>query len=149
MVINLRHIRPLQIQLGSRPVHVQQQYLNSHQPFLALNRGPVYTIFPASSSIAARPYYRERQSQQRDRKSFPSKFDKQNEKLDEEEYGDAVPVESVGHEISFEAASTKPGKNGFEEFNLPQELIEQMNKLGYTTPFEIQAATLNHTLAGK
>ena len=146
MVINLRHIRPLQIQLGSRPVHVQQHYLKSHQPFLALNRGPVYSIFPASNSISARPYYRERQD---DRKRFPSKFVKQNEKLDEEEYGDAIPVESVGHEISFAATSTTPGKNGFEEFNLPQELIEQMNKLGYTTPFEIQAATLNHTLAGK
>lgn len=64
----------------------------------------------------------------------------------DEQYADAEPVEAVGHEVSFADESVK---GGFAEFDIPEQLLKRLNELGFKTPFEIQAATLKHTLAGK
>ena len=37
----------------------------------------------------------------------------------------------------------------FSRFGLPEELVEHLRKIGYTTAFDIQAQTLPHTLEGK
>ena len=58
---------------------------------------------------------------------------------------DDGPIESVGEANDYHSKST----NGFAGFDLPPPLIERMDTLGYKVPFEIQAATLKHTLAGK
>ena len=64
----------------------------------------------------------------------------------DDQYADAEPVEAVGHEVSFKAEAVK---NGFAEFDLPDVLIKRLDELNYKQPFEIQAATLKHTLTGK
>lgn len=153
LVVNLHHLRP-PILLGGRPMHVQ-----STLAILSLDRGTPFRIFPASSSIAAaRPYYKDKRDGMRgdfdrartfqDKPRFNMRYkERETKPLDEDEFGDAVPVESVGHEVSFEASSTST--NGFAEFNLPESLIRRMDQLGYKKPFEIQAATLKNTLDGR
>ena len=37
----------------------------------------------------------------------------------------------------------------FSKYNLPAELVDRMKELGFTKPFEIQEATLKHTLEGR
>jgi hypothetical protein len=65
-----------------------------------------------------------------------------------EQYGieDAEPVEFDNKAVDY---SSQSNANGFDKYNLPAELMRQMNKFGYNTPFEIQEATLTETLAGR
>ena len=41
------------------------------------------------------------------------------------------------------------GQSSFDKYNLPESLLNQMNKHNYLQPFKIQEATLDHTLNGK
>ncbi len=61
----------------------------------------------------------------------------------EADFQDAVPVESTG--ISDYGSKT----SDFSKYNLPAELLERLNQFGYDKPFEIQEATLQHSLEGK
>lgn len=152
LVVNFRHLRPT-IKIG-RPVHVQPNLA-----ILSIDRGrppPPFNIFPASSSIAARPYYRNLRDD-----TFDGRYNKnqrpygkpkyakptpRHHELDENQFGDAEPVESVGHDVNF---ADESNTNGFAEFNLPESLLRRLEELGYKKPFEIQSATLKHTLEGK
>lgn len=60
-----------------------------------------------------------------------------------DDFEGAEPVESI------EKEDFSSGKADFSSYNLPQELLNRLNELGYTKPFKIQEATLEHTLAGK
>ena len=65
--------------------------------------------------------------------------------LDEFEVEGNMPNESTGKAADYSSKET----NGFASFGLPPPLLESLVKLGYNKPFEIQEATLKHTLAGK
>ena len=76
----------------------------------------------------------------------PRKFNDDKQKIEDfDEFKDEAPIESTGEKADY----TSKTKNGFSVYNLPEKLSERMKILGYTTPFEIQEATLKHTLAGK
>jgi hypothetical protein len=62
----------------------------------------------------------------------------------EQDFQDAEPVESSG---SLNLASTT--SNSFANFDIPQSLLARLTELGYETPFEIQVATLEHSLSGR
>ncbi len=79
-----------------------------------------------------------------------SRFNKQPYRQTDKNYGSTVddfegaePVETIEKE-DFSSV-----KSDFSSYNLPQELLSRLNELGYTKPFKIQEATLEHTLAGK
>ncbi len=59
------------------------------------------------------------------------------------DFKDALPVESTGQSDYGSKTSD------FSKFNLPSELVASLHKLGYEKPFEIQEATLKHSLEGK
>ncbi len=61
----------------------------------------------------------------------------------EADFKDAVPVESTGQSDYGSKTSD------FSKFDLPAELLERLKELGYDKPFEIQEATLKHSLEGK
>lgn len=67
-----------------------------------------------------------------------------NAKLWDEDLDEAQPVESTT-----KADYTTESKLTFRDFDIPEELVNQLEKLGYKTPFEIQEKTLKTTLAGK
>lgn len=81
--------------------------------------------------------------------SYQRKFDRDDEARPEQ-YGieDAEPVEFVNKPADY-SSHASDAVNGFDKYNLPEELISAMNKFGYTTPFEIQESTLTETLAGR
>lgn len=54
------------------------------------------------------------------------------------------PVESTGKASDYTTSS-----NSFDQFNLPKQLLDRLNELGYNKPFEIQEKTLQHTLEGR
>lgn len=60
-----------------------------------------------------------------------------------------IEVEAVETDYHENLASGTAGDAGFSKYNLPPKLQERMNELGYTSPFKIQAATLEHTLNGQ
>ena len=76
--------------------------------------------------------------------SRPPKFEKEIGTEVEELEGNG-PLESEGEVNDYHSKTA----NGFENFDLPKPLIDNLNKLGYDKPFEIQEATLKYTLAGK
>ena len=58
---------------------------------------------------------------------------------------DAEPVET-NHQA---ADYGSEGVTDFSQYNLPSQLADRLKELGYTKPFEIQQATLKHTLNGR
>ena len=66
-----------------------------------------------------------------------------NERKSEFDFENAEPIEVTGQSTSYTVAES------FEKFDLPAELLQRMNELGYTKPYEIQEATLPYSLAGK
>lgn len=60
-----------------------------------------------------------------------------------------MEVEAVETDYHEKLASGGAGNEGFAKYNLPAKLQERMDQLGYTSPFKIQAATLEHTLDGQ
>lgn len=75
----------------------------------------------------------------------PNKFVNReiSEQVDNE---DAEPVEYTNEVIDY---SKQGDMNGFAKYDLPAELLERMNVLGYNKPFEIQEKTLEETLKGR
>jgi hypothetical protein len=65
--------------------------------------------------------------------------------FDNESFEGGEQVESSGKASDY----GKESSSDFSKFNLPPQLIQRMNELGYTKPFEIQEATLKHTLEGR
>lgn len=120
------------------------------------NRSPtsVFTVHPVMSNLTlgARLYMKQNNNfkyesnPDRPKKPWSGMRRSNGEEIKDDQYDDAEPVEAVHHEVSF-ADNTLKG--GFAEFELPQELLVKLDELGFKTPFEIQAATLKHTLAGK
>jgi len=82
--------------------------------------------------------------------NFNNEFNKQPTQFREisEQVGleDAEPVEYTNEVIDY---SNQNDMNGFAKYNLPAELMERMNVLGYDKPFEIQEKTLEETLNGR
>lgn len=77
------------------------------------------------------------------------KFNRDDE-VRSEQYGieDAEPVEFANKPADY-SSHASDSVNGFDKYNLPEELISAMNEFGYTSPFEIQESTLTETLAGR
>lgn len=137
LVQNVGHLRMMR-QLG-------QSKFSPALSLIAFDRSHVSPVSASPNLIGARFYMNKRNPNydfkpREQRSRFPTNDD-------DDQYADAEPVESVGHEISFEAQSGT--NNGFAEFGLPELLLKRLDELGYKTPFEIQAATLKHTLEGR
>lgn len=62
-----------------------------------------------------------------------------------EDFQNAEPVQPSGQNIDYSSKK----KIDFKDFNIPERLLSRLNQLGYTSPFEIQEKTLQHTLDGK
>ena len=77
----------------------------------------------------------------------PRQFVKEvGSEIDEFETEDASLEETASGATSDYSSKAS---NGFASFDLPAPLLERLVSLGYDKPFEIQEATLKHTLAGK
>jgi hypothetical protein len=68
-----------------------------------------------------------------------------NREYDSESFKDAEQVESSGKASDYGTTETQD----FSKYNLPAELVDRMKELGFTKPFEIQEATLKHSLEGR
>jgi hypothetical protein len=64
---------------------------------------------------------------------------------DDQDFEGAEPIESLGQEIDYKVKLT----SDFSKYGLSDKLLARLAELGFKKPFEIQDATLEHTLAGK
>ena len=78
-------------------------------------------------------------------RSFNKPIHREQREYDSENFEGAAQVESTGKATDYGTVDS----NDFSKFNLPPQLIQRMNELGYNKPFEIQESTLKHTLEGK
>ena len=94
-------------------------------------------------------YGKQKKFESRDYKSFSNRkpFEKNFGQIKQEQLGmeDAEPVET-NHQA---ADYGSEGVADFSQYNLPSQLADRLKELGYTKPFEIQQATLKHTLNGR
>lgn len=62
-----------------------------------------------------------------------------------EDFENAQPVEPSGQKIDY----SNRKHLSFRDYEIPEQLLARLDQLGYSSPFEIQEKTLEHTLGGK